>query len=288
MTPFLLLWLGATVACVFPARFMCRALCKRLGRERPNFQGDIIPASSGLTHLLLCPVAFTALTQLPDVPPQTRQTATLLLVACAFGLLGLIDDLYGSRAVGGFKGHIKALFIGKPTTGSLKLVGGGIVALWLGILHNGFAPFALTDAALIALAANALNLLDVRPGRAQFGFAVLALPTLFVGGLPAVLVAFPLLASVAVEWKADRTARAMMGDTGSNLLGACAGVLLCVHLPAYGRLIALALLLSLNLLSEQTSLSGLIERNPALRALDRRLGIRGKLQPDRSNSSQVF
>jgi UDP-N-acetylmuramyl pentapeptide phosphotransferase/UDP-N-acetylglucosamine-1-phosphate transferase len=274
VNPVLWLWLAASLALVFPARVLCRRLGTYLGRERPNFAGAIIPASSGLTHLLVCPIAYAVLSQLPPAFPQTHHTVTLLLVACAFGLLGLIDDLWGSRAVGGFKGHIRALLTGKPTTGSAKLGGGGVIALWLGVWHNGFTPFALVDAALIALAANALNLLDVRPGRAQFGFAVLTLPALSVGGLPALFVAFPLLASTASEWQADRQARAMMGDTGSNLLGACAGVLGCAFLPPAGRGLVLALLIALNLLSERVSLSALIERTPALRALDRRLGVR--------------
>jgi UDP-N-acetylmuramyl pentapeptide phosphotransferase/UDP-N-acetylglucosamine-1-phosphate transferase len=62
--------------------------------------------------------------------------------------------------------------------------------------------------------------------------------------------------------------RAMLGDTGSNLIGALAGVSLLVTLGPDARLIALALVVALTLYGEFRSVSAVVERVPLLRALD--------------------
>ena len=51
------------------------------------------------------------------------------VAAVGFGLFGLLDDLAGSTARRGFRGHVGALRQGELTTGLLKLVGGGLVAV---------------------------------------------------------------------------------------------------------------------------------------------------------------
>lgn len=264
------------------APLLARVLCHALGLVRPNFQGKPIPAAIGITFLTVAVVTYAALMRnrslIADVAP------IYLIVAAGFGLLGLADDLWGSRAVGGFRGHIGALLRGRPTTGSVKLLGGGAVALAAAWMLPRQYPWELVlDALLIALSANALNLLDVRPGRALFGFALLALPTFTTiaarygpNGLPltgGVLLGAVALAA-AIEWLPDTRGRVMMGDIGSNLLGAVAGLAAAMELPLWGRVLLLLLLLALNLTAERSSLSQIIERSPFLRAIDRRLGVR--------------
>lgn len=258
---------------VFVARLLSRRLCRVLRRERPNFRGDVIPASAGLTHLLVCSIAYGV----PGAWPEAvrDRLPAFLGVVVAFGLLGLADDLWGSRAVGGFRGHLGSLFRGRPTTGAAKLLGGGAAALAAAWALDGLQPVPLvTDAALIALAANSLNLLDVRPGRAQAGFVVLCLASLLAGG-PSAALLLPPGAAVAAEWRDDARARAMMGDTGSNLLGALAGLAAACALPLAGR-VALALaLFTLNAVAERVSLTAVIERTPWLARIDGWLGVRG-------------
>jgi UDP-N-acetylmuramyl pentapeptide phosphotransferase/UDP-N-acetylglucosamine-1-phosphate transferase len=77
-----------------------------------------------------------------------------------------------------------------------------------------------------------------------------------------------------VEAWPDARGKAMMGDVGSNLLGAGAGLAAVIELPVWGRIVLFALLAALNLAAERVSLSAVIERSPILRALDRRLGVR--------------
>lgn len=246
--------IAAVLALLCPV--FTRMLCPELRLVKPNFQKKDIPSAAGLSFLL--PLACY-----PALWP-----------AIVFGLLGLADDLWGSRTVGGFKGHLKSLLAGKPTTGALKLFGGGLVALtaaWLSFPHE---PLRLIVAAgIVALGANTLNLLDLRPGRACFGFALFLLPAALAAPLLFASL-WPLAIVLAIEWWADSRAHAMLGDTGSNLLGAFAGILAVQALPFAGQVILLTVLLALNLAAERTSLSGVIEKTPWLRALDRKLGVR--------------
>ena len=153
-------------------------------------------------------------------------------------------------------------------------MGGGLAALVAAYVHNGPTPGFLVDAPLIALAANALNLLDLRPGRACFGFLVLTVPALIARppGVPL----WPTLGGFLLEWPFDARAKAMLGDTGSNFLGALAGALAMESLPLWGRATMLVLLLSLNLVAERVSLSQAISKTPWLNSLDRRLGVRSE------------
>jgi hypothetical protein len=60
----------------------------------------------------------------------------------------------------------------------------------------------------------------------------------------------------------------MLGDTGSNLVGAIAGVWLLTTLGGTGRLIALAAVAALTIFGELRSISRTVEAVPPLRWLD--------------------
>ncbi|MFN2612554.1 MAG: hypothetical protein ABR536_04190, partial [Solirubrobacterales bacterium] len=62
--------------------------------------------------------------------------------------------------------------------------------------------------------------------------------------------------------------QAMLGDTGSNLIGALAGIWMLETLSHSGRLIALAILVLLTIYGEFRSISSVIDRVPPLKALD--------------------
>jgi UDP-N-acetylmuramyl pentapeptide phosphotransferase/UDP-N-acetylglucosamine-1-phosphate transferase len=128
---------------------------------------------------------------------------------------------------------------------------------------------ALLNGALIALAANLVNLLDLRPGRALKAFAagalLLAPGAGWSGMAPLLAVALP----AAAYAPADLRARAMMGDTGANALGAALGATAALQLGLTGKLAALALLAALQVASEFVSFSAVIERCAPLRFVDR-------------------
>ena len=165
----------------------------------------------------------------------------------AVALVGLADDLF-SGPERGFRSHLRA----GRTTGVLKLV----LIPAIGLL----ATRKLSGALLVALSANALNQLDTRPGRALKAF---------------------LLAAPVVRGDASRYAKgavillpydlremAMLGDAGSNALGAVLGLSSVGRLTGRGRIAAIAALAGLTALGERRSLGALIERTPVLRELD--------------------
>ncbi|HLV81136.1 MAG TPA: hypothetical protein VKT32_12680 [Chthonomonadaceae bacterium] len=250
----------------------------RWRRLETNFRGERIPQSFGLVILLWAGVMLALTAAL--APPVRRNCLLWLSGLIGFGGLGFLDDTFGDRQIKGLRGHFRAaLKARRVTTGFLKAVGGALLALRLATL---LAPdnflIALLDAALIALSANAINLLDLRPGRAAAVFLVLAVLLLgllfaagapLASGLPLLIVFLPTL----LVWERDAQAQAMMGDTGSNLLGAALGLALA-STPLAARLVALLLLLALHVAAERVSLSAVIERHPLLRALDRLTGIR--------------
>jgi hypothetical protein len=61
----------------------------------------------------------------------------------------------------------------------------------------------------------------------------------------------------------------MLGDAGSNALGAMLGLKSVDRLHGWARWAAIGTLAGLNLLGERTSIGRLIERTPGLRELDR-------------------
>lgn len=298
----------ALIAPIVLAPFLSRLLCRWLGLVKPNFRGERIPSALGLTFVLIA-VGYQALIVLfpPPLPPNTTgqfndydlsyyQNSGLgrpFYVVLIFGLLGFIDDRWGNRSVGGFRGHLRSLFSGKPTTGALKLVGGGLAALWCVwpsspevLLHPEIQEWLKfpVGAALIALSANTVNLLDLRPGRAYFGFLLLLLPSLVLPSLVSNWVgAFQyapnfgfrtVLVGALIEWPFDARAKGMLGDTGSNFLGALAGIAAVGALPLWGQVVMLSVLLLLNALAERYSITATIEKTPWLRWIDRRLGVR--------------
>jgi hypothetical protein len=159
-------------------------------------------------------------------------------------LLGFLDDAF-SGGERGFREHLRA----RRTTGALKAVGIPLVGLW--------RTRSLSGALLFALTANFLNQLDTRPGRCLKAYLLAAGPLRAPLGLAVLLLPYDL---------AERT---MLGDAGSNALGAVLGLKSVDRLHGFSRWAAIGTLAGLNLLGERTSIGRLIERTPGLRELDR-------------------
>lgn len=193
---------------------------------------------------------------------------------------GLIDDLTEEPTASrkGLRGHLGALAKGELTTGGLKVLGIGATSVVAAALALGGSRAhdhslgrrladVLTGGALIAASANLVNLLDLRPGRALKGAGIAALP------LVAVPAARPLAAacvgSVAGALGPDLAERDMLGDSGANAMGALVGTAVVVAAPRPVRLAVLAGVVGLTLASERISFTAVIERTPALRAIDR-------------------
>lgn len=239
------------------------------GATRPNYRGESIPVGMGLIFVFVyILVAFL----LAYWAAGDLVLLVLFLVGVVFfALLGLLDDLLGSRENRGLKGHFGALLNGKLTTGALKALGGGAGALLISFISLPGRPWweILTAALLMALAANTINLVDLRPGRAikVFYLWFLILLAVFQDKLPLVLIA-PLAGGLLACAPADLKARAMLGDTGANLLGAALGMASVWTMTFPAQLAVVAFLLLLHLFTERYSLTMLIEKNRLLRFMD--------------------
>ena len=161
--------------------------------------------------------------------------------------IGLADDLW-SGPERGFRAHLRA----GATTGTLKLVGIPLWALWRTRSPSG--------AVLVALCANVLNQLDTRPGRALKAFL---LGSLLVRGTPRGAVAAAVLLAPY-----DHREMTMLGDAGSNALGAVLGLHSVRRLSGPRRIGAIGALLVLTVVADRRSLGELIESTPVLSSLD--------------------
>ena len=166
--------------------------------------------------------------------------------AAPVALLGVADDLWSGEERG-FRAHLSS----GSTTGVLKLVGIPAYAL--------LRTRSLSSALLVALAANALNQLDTRPGRALKAF-----------GLASIVVrpSRRALATAVLLAPYDLREMTMLGDSGSNALGAVLGFSSVERFSRRQRWSAIAALAGLTLLGERRSLGALIERTPVVRELD--------------------
>jgi UDP-N-acetylmuramyl pentapeptide phosphotransferase/UDP-N-acetylglucosamine-1-phosphate transferase len=242
---------------------------------RHNYRGRALPTGAGIVLPLAALLveggrALAAAAGVGDVAGPGSVRDLVLVAALGFGLLGLVDDLAGG-ADHGFRGHLAALSRGRLTTGALKLLGGGVLSMVV------VAPFAaaspvrlLADAALVALAANLTNLLDRAPGRtvkaALGAFVVLVLAVARTDGLSAPAVVVGAALGLFLD---DMHERLMLGDAGSNVLGAVLGLGVVVACSPATRDAVLVGVGVLNVAGELVSFTRVIDAVPPLRALDR-------------------
>lgn len=243
------------------------------GFLRPNFRGEQIPLGAGIFLPLIWLILLPLLVWLK--PGQLSQGLQLLLALTVLTLLGLLDDVLGSRRVSGLKGHLGSLLRGELTTGGLKAVLGGWLGLLLAWFH--YRPTTglewmqtLLAGVMVALSINAINLLDLRPGRAGKGFLLFGSLLVLLSGLkPAagywLVTAGMLLAYLPYDLKA----RCMLGDTGANPLGGVLGLTALWVLPTWGEWIWLVFLLAFHVLTERYSLTRIIANTPWLDYIDR-------------------
>ena len=257
-----LTWLAARPLFALPA------LARRnfRGRSLPTAAGIVLPLAAVLVEGGRAVVATFGVGDGPAVGAR----ALLLVAAMGFGLLGLIDDLAGGADDRGFRGHLRALVQGRVTTGALKLLGGGVLALLVVAPFVGESPVRLVaDAALVALCANLGNLLDRAPGRTIKASVGAFLVLLVAAGRPADLSSTAVIIGAALGlFLDDLHERLMLGDAGSNVLGAVLGLGVVAACGPGARDVALVAVAGLNVAGELVSFSRVIDAVGPLRALD--------------------
>lgn len=250
-------------------------------RERAyklNYRNQPVAGAAGLVVLISVLVTGAVLTlqaaaRIRGVAALSDGTTFLLLIFTV-GLLGLIDDFLGDRRDTGLSGHWRRFREGRLTSGALKAIGGLSIAIIVAASYSSTILLLLLNALLLALSINTFNLLDLRPGRAVKVFLFFGLVAfLFTWRNPVWGLWTLVLPPILILLWADLTEQSMIGDTGSNILGAVFGYTLIVGLNWYVNLGILVLLAAFHYYTEKRSLTELIMRVRILRRLDE-LGMR--------------
>jgi UDP-N-acetylmuramyl pentapeptide phosphotransferase/UDP-N-acetylglucosamine-1-phosphate transferase len=243
------------------------------GFARENYRGASVAFPAGIAipvAALLALIPLSLLAELADTDVFAPGARAALAYVVGVALLGLLDDLVGSDLPArGWRGHARAAARGGLTTGAIKAAGSLGLALFVLWGAGRSAGEYLLAAAVLVVATNLFNLLDLRPGRSAKALVLLgagltlgawdADPLWAVGVFAGpILVLLPL----------DLREVGMLGDTGSNAIGAVAGVWLVLALDHTGQAVALAVMALVTVYGEFRSIAAVIDRTPGLRHLD--------------------
>jgi UDP-GlcNAc:undecaprenyl-phosphate/decaprenyl-phosphate GlcNAc-1-phosphate transferase len=246
------------------------------GFVRENYRGRRPAFPAGAVLVAVSLIALAPLAILDDradldlLDPELRRWAVFVL---GVALLGLIDDALGRGgerdAARGWRGHARAVAGGRFSTGAIKAVGALALAAYA-TQGRGLQDLDyLVDLALLLLTTNLFNLLDLRPGRVEKVLFALLVGLCLIAWTAAPLDVLGIfIGPLAVGAWFTLRERAMLGDTGSNLAGAIAGVSLLLVLGEDERLAVLAVVAALTVYGEFRSISETVEKIPPLRWLD--------------------
>jgi UDP-GlcNAc:undecaprenyl-phosphate/decaprenyl-phosphate GlcNAc-1-phosphate transferase len=258
------------------------------GFVRENYRGAALPFPIGLAIPVAALVALIPLAliqELGDTDVFKPGVYPAVIYVIGVALLGLLDDFVGSGVFGsrtaeseerragtpprGWRGHFGTAVGGGFSTGAAKAVGSLGLALFALSGQGRSAGEYLVGAGVLVLATNLFNLIDLRPGRSVKALlllgAALTIGSLDVDGLWTVGL---FLGPVLVLLPLDLRERGMLGDTGSNAIGAVAGIWLIATLDTTGQAIALGVMALMTAYGEFRSISAFVERTPGLRHLD--------------------
>lgn len=257
---------------VFPT---IRGLISQAGFLKPNYREEEIPAISGLIFVTLLPI-ITGINMLFSVS-SVYDSMLFLFIIIGMGFMGLVDDQMGNPNSKGFKGHFLTLIKSKKlTSGCFKALFGATIALVFSIgvalpVKSVWLPWnILINFLLVSLATNMVNLFDLRPGRAGkiylLAFLIIIAFSKNVENYFGLFI--PIVAIILYYLPFDLRAEVMMGDVGSNLLGASLGMMMAWMFSDLSKIVALAIMIIFQLSAEKISFSKVIERFTVLRFID--------------------
>ncbi|MER6926220.1 hypothetical protein ABT314_46190, partial [Streptomyces spiralis] len=169
--------------------------------ERTNHAGRTVDLYAGPATALAAAVAAA----------RVRPAAGLAVLAA--GACGAYDDIAGAGDPRrGFRAHLTALRHGEITSGAVKLFGIGAAGLLAGSLLKERPADKVLAGVVIAGAAHAVNLVDVRPGRAACAVLALAAPGM-LRRAPGAELAAAATGTAAAVLPDDLGERTMLGDT---------------------------------------------------------------------------
>lgn len=249
--------------------FLLLRVLKGTVLERKNYRNELVASSSGLilggffiTYLSLSLVLF-------ETSFLGNWTTALVFLGIGTLFFGFLDDIYGDQTRG-FRGHFKQLIGGKVTTGLIKAVGGFILSVVASYFVSRGTLDLVVNALMIALFINFFNLLDLRPARTlKVSFLLFVLAFTFSSNHKLLWVWLtPFVGPLLVLFYLDLTETAMLGDTGSNFIGALIGLIYAYQYNWKVNLPILIGLLLLQIYAERYSFGDFIRGKPLLRWLD--------------------
>ena len=207
-------------------------LARRAGAE--NYAGREVAFPAGALLIAGSLIALAPLAVLDDradldlLDPELRRWIVYVL---GVAFLGLLDDALGRGAAADDAARLarpraRRSLAGGFSTGAIKAVGALALAAYVVSGRGREWLDYLADLALLLLATNLFNLLDLRPGRVEKALVAARSPGSASApgrSRPLELLGIFIGPVLVGAWFTLRE-RAMLGDTGSNLVGALAGV----------------------------------------------------------------
>ncbi|HEB13250.1 MAG TPA: UDP-N-acetylmuramyl pentapeptide phosphotransferase [Actinobacteria bacterium] len=245
---------------------------------KPNYRKHYVVNSFGimLPIIILMSSALFGIQFFARTGTSINSPGLLLLLSLVMPMsfVGFIDDLLGTRLIGGFRGHFSQLRFGILTTGTLKAIIGFSVSATIAAFVSGNIFDYLINVGVLVLSINVLNLFDLRPGRAIKIFSLSVIATFIASWTSSFWSLWGLIIPpVAGLLWGDLKEQSMMGDVGSNSLGAILGLAFVINLSQTANLIILIVLAVLHLITERYSLSKFIEKAPLIKQFDE-LGVK--------------
>lgn len=263
--------------------FLCFVTIKITGRfltahqiTAANYKGTMIPIGMGLYLWIMMLLYFmfiqlcSRLAILSLLPDELDLFTLYVFALTVIAWLGWMDDTIGNTEIKGWAAHwTHWRKHGTTSTGLCKAGGACILALWLVVQIYSSITFAILQFAVIILMTNAVNLFDLRPGRAlKFYFIWTPLLMIFSTLQQILIFVLPILIAAAILLPMDLKARAMMGDTGSNLLGFSLGFGLAWTAPLWGLVTVASILIWLHWLAARGSITSMLQKQQLLNWLD--------------------
>ncbi|GAA0351129.1 hypothetical protein [Bacillus horti] len=250
----------------------------------PNFKGELILQSVGLliiVHSAVYQILIHGYVFLFDdvllksLYDYQGEVLLFFVIITVMGLVGWIDDHFGDKEIKGLRGHFLTFIREfRVTSGMLKAVYGLAVSVFCSYFYQTSFLHWVLLAALMLFSIHFFNLLDVRPGRVIkffWIFLFFLLPFVLVDALLYLLI--PVVISTIILFQYDRQRIAMLGDTGSNIVGGIFGFFLITQASSFVQSVFLLLFVGLAVYAEKNSFTVYIQKNPLLSKVDR-WGIR--------------
>lgn len=244
------------------------------GFTAKNYAGNDVPVGTGLLWgwvLLVCTALIGLVgTLVADVSAFMSELHVLAALVAGVTLLGFIDDSSRDINEKGFRAHVKAFLNGKLTSGLLKAAGGLVMSVIIAAHFTNSPLIIVLNALIIGLFMNFINLLDLRPGRALATFMVLTniimIATFVNNGMLDISWNFwgIFLAPATAIFLSDMRGQSMLGDTGSNTLGAILGYVTIVNFDTNIKVAVLFALLAFNIIADRISITGALEKRKKL------------------------